>query len=209
MSKLQAAKPKRVDPPASAARDRLAEKAMLGLLQGGNVEHRNAAAVANTAYTIADAMLKEREKRTPLPKPQEVVQGEPVEIDFPEYHSFGMGCGLEDRGITDRYAAMEYGWEEALDRMAEELEHLGPLYQCPRLPQDATEQINALQAELAEAQANDRTAMCYLSEIRAIVGGKDFPEMVRNVAALAEAAVVRHKAVEACVKKFCKKDDKK
>ena len=46
------------------------------------------------------------------------------------------------------------------------------------------------------------------SEIRAIVGGKDFPEMVRNVAALAEAEVVRHKAVEACVKKFCKKDDK-
>ena len=134
---------------------------------------------------------------------------EPVEIDFPEYHSFGMGCGLEDRGITDRYAAMKYGWEEALDLMAEELEHLGPLYQCPQLPQDATEQINALQAELAEAQANDRTAMSYLSEIRAIVGGKDFPEMVRNVAALAEAEAVRHKAVEACVKKFCKKVDKK
>ena len=43
-------------------RDRLAEKAMLGLLQGGNVEHRNAGAVAQVAYDIADAMLKEREE---------------------------------------------------------------------------------------------------------------------------------------------------
>ena len=41
------------------------------------------------------------------------------------------------------------------------------------------------------------------------VGGKDFPEMVRNVTALAESEAVRHKAIEACVKKFYKKDDKK
>ena len=114
---------------------------------------------------------------------------EPVEINFPEYHPFGMRCGLEDHGITDRYAAMEYGWYKALNRMDEELEHLGPLYQCPHLLQDATEQINALRAELAESQANDRTAMSYLAEIRAIVSGKDFPEMVRNVATLVEVSV--------------------
>ena len=114
---------------------------------------------------------------------------EPVEINFPEYHPFGMRCGLEDHGITDRHAAMEYGWYKALNRMDEELEHLGPLYQCPHLLQDATEQINALRAELDESQANDRTAMSYLAEIRAIVGGKDFPEMVSNVAALVNAVV--------------------
>ena len=29
----------------------------------------------------------------------------------PQYHAEGMGCGLEDRGITDRYDACRYGWE--------------------------------------------------------------------------------------------------
>lgn len=37
----------------------------------------------------------------------------------PEYHDQGMGCGLEDRGIFDRYQAMAYGWDEALERVAE------------------------------------------------------------------------------------------
>lgn len=47
----------------------------------------------------------------------------------PQYHSEGMGCGLEDRGITDRYDACRYGWDEAMERVygevipcAEELE---------------------------------------------------------------------------------------
>lgn len=35
----------------------------------------------------------------------------------PEYHYTGMGCGIEDRGITDRYDAMYYGWECAMDRV--------------------------------------------------------------------------------------------
>ena len=38
----------------------------------------------------------------------------------PEYHYQGMGCGLEDRNITDRYDAMEYGWEQAMDRIYSE-----------------------------------------------------------------------------------------
>lgn len=46
---------------------------------------------------------------------------EPIEIDWPEYHEQGMGCGLEDRGITDRYQAMRYGWDEAIERVAERL----------------------------------------------------------------------------------------
>jgi predicted nuclease with TOPRIM domain len=37
----------------------------------------------------------------------------------PEYHSQGMGCGLEDRNITDRYQSMYYGWEKAIERMYE------------------------------------------------------------------------------------------
>lgn len=35
----------------------------------------------------------------------------------PEYHYQGMGCGLEDRCITDRYKAMEYGWDQAMGRV--------------------------------------------------------------------------------------------
>lgn len=35
----------------------------------------------------------------------------------PEYHDQGMGCGLEDRGITDRYEAMSHGWEQAMERV--------------------------------------------------------------------------------------------
>jgi len=56
-------------------------------------------------------------------------QGEPVEIDWPEYNAEAMGCGLEDRGITDRYEAMRYGWDEAMERVAERLPE--PLYLAP------------------------------------------------------------------------------
>ena len=41
---------------------------------------------------------------------------------IPEYHDEGMGCGLEDRGITDRYDAMHHGWECAIKRMWEQVE---------------------------------------------------------------------------------------
>jgi hypothetical protein len=37
--------------------------------------------------------------------------------NMPEYHYEGMGCGLEDRGITDPYDAMYHGWEGAMSRM--------------------------------------------------------------------------------------------
>ncbi|HHC3624899.1 TPA: hypothetical protein ACN7HP_002495 [Klebsiella pneumoniae] len=35
----------------------------------------------------------------------------------PQYHDEGMRCGLEDRGITDRYDACRYGWDEAMERI--------------------------------------------------------------------------------------------
>lgn len=41
------------------------------------------------------------------------------EPDVPDYHSEAMGCGLEDRGIRDRYDAMQYGWTEGVDRTLE------------------------------------------------------------------------------------------
>lgn len=42
----------------------------------------------------------------------------------PEYHHQGMGCGLEDRNITDRYEAMQYGWDQAMERVYGE--HINP-----------------------------------------------------------------------------------
>lgn len=38
----------------------------------------------------------------------------------PDYHDEGMGCGLEDRNINDRYEAMAFGWEEAMERVYSE-----------------------------------------------------------------------------------------
>lgn len=48
-------------------------------------------------------------------------QNVPIAINEPNYHYEAMGCGLEDRGITDRYEAMEYGWNCAIERMFEQL----------------------------------------------------------------------------------------
>lgn len=46
---------------------------------------------------------------------------EKVVVDVPTYHYEAMGCGLEDRNITDRYEAMQYGWECAIDRVFEQI----------------------------------------------------------------------------------------
>jgi hypothetical protein len=65
---------------------------------------------------------------------------EPVawEMDWPEYSYDGMGCGLEDRNITDRYDAMKYGWDEALEHVGQILERDGPLFAAPRPREAAT-----------------------------------------------------------------------
>lgn len=49
------------------------------------------------------------------------VRVERFEMQWPDYHAQGMGCGLEDRCITDRYEAMAYGWDQAIERVAEML----------------------------------------------------------------------------------------
>ena len=44
---------------------------------------------------------------------------EPFVFEEYQYNSHAMGCGLEVRDITDRYEAMAYGWEQAMDRAVE------------------------------------------------------------------------------------------
>lgn len=46
-------------------------------------------------------------------------EGDSVDFVEPEYHASGMGCGLEDRNITDRYEAMQHGFDRAVEKMAE------------------------------------------------------------------------------------------
>ena len=70
----------------------------------------------------------------------EQVESEPVIIEEPNYHFEGMGCGLEDRNITDRYEAMEYGWDCAISRMFERIPD-GPLYTTPQ--PDRTAELEA------------------------------------------------------------------
>lgn len=68
-----------------------------------------------------DRIIKERPEVDPYAELRRVRSGirEAVKsLDGqPEYHDQGMGCGLEDRGITDRYAAMHHGWEQAMERV--------------------------------------------------------------------------------------------
>lgn len=46
------------------------------------------------------------------------------EIENLNYYPDGMGCGIEDRGITDRYEACEYGWNEAIEAVVEAINNI-------------------------------------------------------------------------------------
>lgn len=78
--------------------------------------------------------------------PQPPALGVEVEVEYPHFSDQGMGCGLEDRGITDRYEAMRYGWDEAMDRCAGEV--VEPL----------RAHVTRLQAELAQSNAAHEAA---------------------------------------------------
>lgn len=100
---------------------------------------------------------------------------EPVFIVEPDYHDQAMGCGLEDRNITDRYEAMAYGWNEGIKRMFEQLPD-EPLYLAPQQPQsvkDALEKAAKIVNDFAEQCYNSNATMSDLevvaSEIRALV----------------------------------------
>lgn len=82
------------------------------------------------AVDFAEALLAEIAK-----------ENEPVVIEEPDYHYEAMGCGLEDRGIQDRYEAMKHGWDCAIERFFEQLPD--NLYPFP----PSTEQIENRVAE--------------------------------------------------------------
>jgi hypothetical protein len=89
---------------------------------------------------------------------------EPFEIEWPDYHPEAMGCGLEDRNITDRYEAMQYGWNQALDHVAERLPE--KLYTHPPIApaQPASIEIDFKQAtELLQMFGGEPTSITLLS----------------------------------------------
>jgi len=62
-------------------------------------------------HVVADLVDEVERLRAALVHVAEALDGQP------EYHDQGMGCGLEDRRITDRYEAMAHGWECAMERV--------------------------------------------------------------------------------------------
>lgn len=80
----------------------------------------------------------------------------------PQYHAEGMGCGLEDRDITDRYDACRYGWGEAMERI------YGEVIPC-------AEEIAfpATDAFLAEVRAEAFNDLCVALVKNATVAGLD------------------------------------
>ena len=69
------------------------------------------------------------------------------EIESMEYPAEGIGCGLEDISITDRYESAEYGWNEAVERITEIIRnHMndGWISVDERLPEDGTDVLVVL-----------------------------------------------------------------
>ncbi|WP_086635733.1 hypothetical protein [Acetobacter sp. DsW_059] len=70
----------------------------------------------------------------------------------PDYHEQGMGCGLEDRGIHNRYEAMGYGWDEAIDRVCSEFPETVLLSEALTILAERDVKIARLQEALAEIE---------------------------------------------------------
>lgn len=59
------------------------------------------------------------------------------EVEYPEYNAAAMGAGIEDMPYMSKYDACRYGWDCALDKMAEN----GPLYTAVEAPPAPDEKV--------------------------------------------------------------------
>lgn len=86
---------------------RICSASLDAAIKTGNVlaDQNAQLAAENVALALEDVALKQ------------IVDSVTNLDNEPQYHAEGMGCGLEDRGITDRYEAMRYGWDEAMERV--------------------------------------------------------------------------------------------
>lgn len=76
---------------------------------------------------------------------------EPLEIAWPEMHQQALGCGVEDRGIRDRYEAAEYGWRVGVDRAIECVPE--GLYDADQMRSYALASIASERAEVGRLKA--------------------------------------------------------
>lgn len=83
---------------------------------------------------------------------QALREQKPYEIEWPVYHHQGMGCGLEDRNITDRYEAMRYGWDEAIQYLAQILPE--NIYAAPMPAREDSARLEWLEKKLFERNWN-------------------------------------------------------
>ncbi|HBX8100536.1 TPA: hypothetical protein MIH24_13650 [Klebsiella pneumoniae] len=101
----------------------------------------------------------------------------------PQYHAEGMGCGLEDRGITDRYDACRYGWDEAMERVygevipcAEELDFSATDAYLAGIKADGVEMFALMFAEEAIKDNNITTGW----KARASRAASEYAELLRE-----------------------------
>ena len=101
----------------------------------------------------------------------------------PQYHAEGMGCGLEDRGITDRYDACRYGWDEAMERVygevipcAEELDFSATDAFLAGIKADGVEMFALMFAEEAIKDNNITTGW----KARASRAASEYAELLRE-----------------------------
>lgn len=101
------------------------------------------------------------------------------EIDKMGYPSVGIGCGLEDAGITDRYEAAAYGFTEARERIVEIIcshsndgwiycgdgKNLPEEHLCSSSPEDESQLIYYTGSELVQVTVYDAdTDETYVSD---------------------------------------------
>lgn len=106
----------------------------------------------------------QQEAKTLRARVKELEASVAFEMDWPDFHAEAMGCGLEDRNITDRYEAMRYGWDEAIECCAERL----PEELYTHAP-DASAIIAAKDAKIAELISENIEQQKYILSMERII----------------------------------------
>ncbi|HCQ7886828.1 TPA: hypothetical protein OL866_005333, partial [Klebsiella pneumoniae] len=105
----------------------------------------------------------------------------------PQYHDEGMGCGLEDRGITDRYDACRYGWDEAMERIygevipcADELDFSATDAYLAWIKADGVEEFAESQKEYVRQHRNEMDQVLRAAYAGSAVDAERFAKQLRE-----------------------------
>lgn len=104
--------------------DKWIAKALIGNGKSSRFYHCEDRAEANAEFIVtavnshATLTARNAELESEVERLRKAINDALKDLDGePEYHDQGMGCGLEDRCITDRYDAMYHGWSQAMERV--------------------------------------------------------------------------------------------